>query len=370
MKKREQKEKLTFDSFLELSKYSESTLCRKYIVPPFSILDARTGYWIKRKREWFSLGIRGVEGRQPDLTKYSDAVMKKQFGRSFKNIDIMKGEAPKFIRGSHKGVLHKSHSGTDGQYKGGSDWRGAGSSVFDPVLCEIIYSWFCPLNGYVLDPFAGGSTRGIVASYLNYNYTGIELRQEQIEANRIQAENIGVSPEWVHGDSYELNAILPENEKYDLIFTCPPYYDLEIYSQKEKDGSAFETYDKFIDWYFEIFKQAETRLKENRFFVVVLGEIRDKNGIYRGFIPDNILCFMELGLKYYNEIILITSIGSLPIRAGKYFDSGKKVGKAHQNVLVFFKGDTSKIKDIFSQKIIKKSLNKTSLVTPIIKDLG
>jgi hypothetical protein len=38
------------------------------------------------------------------------------------------------------------------------------TSIFDPVLCEIAYRWFCPSGGTVLDPFAGGSVRGIVAS--------------------------------------------------------------------------------------------------------------------------------------------------------------------------------------------------------------
>lgn len=60
----------------------------------------------------------------------------------------------------------------------------SGTSIFDPVLCEIAYRWFCPQGGTVLDPFAGGSVRGIVASRLGYRYVGIELRQEQVEANR------------------------------------------------------------------------------------------------------------------------------------------------------------------------------------------
>jgi len=42
----------------------------------------------------------------------------------------------------------------------------SGTSIFDPVLCEIAYRWFCPAGGMVLDPFAGGSVRGIVASRL------------------------------------------------------------------------------------------------------------------------------------------------------------------------------------------------------------
>ena len=33
----------------------------------------------------------------------------------------------------------------------------SGTSIFDPVLCEIAYRWFCPAGGTVLDPFAGGS---------------------------------------------------------------------------------------------------------------------------------------------------------------------------------------------------------------------
>ena len=47
----------------------------------------------------------------------------------------------------------------------------------------------------------------------------------------------------------------------------------------------------------------------------------------------------------YNEMILVNAIGSLPIRAGKYFNASRKIGKTHQNVLVFYKGDPKKIKD-------------------------
>ena len=31
----------------------------------------------------------------------------------------------------------------------------SGTSIFDPVLCELVYRWFCPAGGAVLDPFAG-----------------------------------------------------------------------------------------------------------------------------------------------------------------------------------------------------------------------
>lgn len=39
------------------------TMKDKFIVPPFSILDARQGYWQDRKRQWIALGIKSEIGR-------------------------------------------------------------------------------------------------------------------------------------------------------------------------------------------------------------------------------------------------------------------------------------------------------------------
>ena len=60
---------------------------------------------------------------------------------------------------------------------------------------------------------------------------------------------------------------------------------------------------------------------------------------YHNFVPETINAFLKAGLKYYNEAILITMVGSLPLRCGKAFTSSRKLGKTHQNLLVFVKGD-------------------------------
>ena len=52
----------------------------------------------------------------------------------------------------------------NGDIAGGMASEQSGTLIFDPVLCEIAYRWFCPKGGVVLDPFAGGSVRGIIAS--------------------------------------------------------------------------------------------------------------------------------------------------------------------------------------------------------------
>jgi DNA modification methylase len=223
----------------------------------------------------------------------------------------------------------------------------SGTSIFDPVLCELAYRWFCPDGGLVLDPFAGGSVRGVVASKLGYQYVGIELRAEQVAANRVQADDICQDPVpvWVNGDSMNLDSLANDVEA-DLVFSCPPYADLERYSDDPKDLSTMP-YEAFVSAYRAIISKAVAKLKDNRFVCLVVGDIRDKKGFYRNFVGDTVQAVEDAGATLYNEAILVTAVGSLPIRVGKQFSTGRKLGKTHQNVLVFYKGDPKKIRDHF-----------------------
>jgi DNA modification methylase len=222
----------------------------------------------------------------------------------------------------------------------------SGTSIFDPVLCELVYRWFCPEGGAVLDPFAGGSVRGIVAGALGRAYTGLDLRPEQIAANEAQAVAIAppVAPRWITGDSRDLATLAPG--AYDLIFSCPPYADLEVYSDDPADLSTLD-YPAFLAAYRGIIAGAVALLKPDRFACFVVGDVRGPQGFYRNFVSDTIAAFADAGAALYNEAILVTAAGSLPIRVGKQFASGRKLGKTHQNVLVFFKGDPRQIKTIY-----------------------
>lgn len=356
-------------------------LADRFGVPPFSVLDARQGYWQDRKRAWIALGIKGELGRGDevgalnDSAEFADPLARKaaydQNGLLGFSKQVRSGygetfgsgkpsDLPNAYKNQGKSNAMRANAKAGGapmpamDYTDGERGEGAqsGTSVFDPVLVELVYRWFCPTGGKILDPFAGESTKGIVSEYLGYPYTGIELRAEQIAANEAQAEIIKLQPKWILGDSEKIGQLLPAGEMYDLIFTSPPYYDLEIYSESEKDGSAFETYEKFMQWYKNIFEQFIARLNENRFLVVKIGEIRHKKtGVYRNFLGDNISCFIDLGLQYYNEMVLVTAIGSLPLRVGRAFSIARKIGKTHQNILVFYKGNPKHIKDYFPLEV-------------------
>lgn len=284
------------DLFGEVVKPKASgPVAERFTFPPFTILDARGGEWQDRKRAWASIGIKGEVGR--------DAA--------------------------------SIHCPT--QANGGGLEDANFTSIFDPVLCELAYRWWSPCGGQVVDPFAGGSVRGIIAGAVGRNYWGCDLRQEQIDANRKQADEIQteLKPEWACGDSMEA---LDSAPPADFIFSCPPYGDLEKYSDDPNDLSAMEWH-TFIAAYRRIILRSILKLKDNRFACFVVGDFRDKKGFYRNFVSETIGAFEACGARLYNEAILATAIGSASMRVTKQFDSGRKLAKVHQNVLVFCKGD-------------------------------
>jgi|TARA_B100001094_G_scaffold138215_1_gene133810 DNA modification methylase len=215
----------------------------------------------------------------------------------------------------------------------------ANVSVFDPVLCETMYDWFSPKDGKVLDPFAGGSVRGIVAEGLSRSYTGIDISEEQIKANKLQSDK----PNWIVGDSRKVVPTL--TDEYDFIFTCPPYHDLEVYSDNPKDISNMP-YNRFLTSLNSILTHSVSKLKDNRFVAIVVSEIREQSttrnykiGKYRGFVPSVIEMCEEMGLSFYNDMILYNSQGQASRVSKTYFNRNKKIVSVHQNILIFVKGN-------------------------------
>ncbi len=366
----------------------KATLRERFLLPPFSVLDARQGYWQDRKRAWLELGIESELGRGVNLGDVSAAVAGitdpaevekwNEARRIKKRLDDgllgISKQARSHYRGTEANTFNSGRPGDLQQRfqvnaqgttmqpgRNGRTGSGAcedgtevhpqsGTSIFDPVLCELAYRWFSPKGGSVLDPFAGGSVRGIMAAQLGRSYTGVDLREEQVEANYQQAERICPTGDvqWIVGDSTDIQHLTTydePNRRFDFLFSCPPYADLERYSDDPRDLSTME-YRDFLQAYRTIIQRSCFLLKDDRFACFVVGDIRDrKTGSYRNFVGDTITAFLEAGLTLYNEAILVTAVGSLAIRVGAQFRGYRKLGKAHQNVLVFLKGDAGRASD-------------------------
>lgn len=308
---------------------AKATLAERFMVAPFSVLDARRGWWQDRKRAWLAMGLKSEAGRDELLT-FSSSSQPPAVYEAKNRYEAKIGREVSWDEFLAANPEVKAQTGT---------------SIFDPVLCELVYRWFCPPVGIVLDPFAGGSVRGIVAKMIGRAYVGHELRAEQVAENRRQAEVLLADddkcrPVWIEGDSRNIDKTCAGFEA-DFVFSCPPYADLEVYSDDPADLSNM-AYPDFVAAYREIIAKAVARLKNDRFACFVVGEVRGKDGIYRNFVGDTIAAFEDAGASYYNEAVLITATGSLAIRAGKQFSVSRKLGKTHQNVLVFVKGDPRK----------------------------
>jgi DNA modification methylase len=284
------------------------TLKDIFIIPPISVLDVKQGYWKERRKYWLGMGIESELGRDTNLLSLSSLLKKKQ----------------------------KS------------------TSIFDPVLCEIMYKWFSKDDDYVYDPFCGGSVRGIVASKSNRNYVGIDIREEQLIANRTQVNELCSThtPIYYHSDTKTIN-------EYDFFFTCPPYFNLEKYSERDDDLSNM-TEEQFWIEYEKIVREALAGLKENRFAAIVVGDVRRKDGSYLLLPHRTIDIFQKCGLTFYNDMVLLQEPATAAMRAFNYMNSSRKIAKAHQNVLVFVKGspvDATNRLEQFSDENIEQTHN-------------
>lgn len=295
----------------------------KYGWPPFSVLNTLSHDWQRRKDEWEIVVKDSTIGR--DTRRYN-ATPTNTFSARGKD-----AKTPESI------------------------------SSFDPYLCELMYRWFSRPGDKVLDPFAGGNVRGTVASILGRDYTGFDLSEEQVKANKEHYEtlqehytNIAGNAKWLCMDADDMWTHIPECS-CDMVLTCPPYYNLEIYTKDPRDLSRQPTYADFLNKYADILMKASRCLRYNSFFVIVVSEVRAdahdiSNSQYLGLVPDTVRILRDkCNLSYYNEIILVNNIGSLPIRTPKNFDRTRKIGRHHQNILVFYKGNLATIESKFGK---------------------
>lgn len=330
-------------------------LVAKFGIPPFSVFNAASGPWQDIKRKWLALGIRSELGRGAVTFEDQDGLNRlKQSGPS-PGGGVGRNSAWKLKTAdgyrTAKDILETQSDGAQ------SEIAATGTSIFDPALCELFTRWFVPTGGTVLDPFAGGSVRGLVAGCLGCNYVGIDLRGEQVAANEEQSSEVAEklakkdevaleccdwrpsqykSPLWIEADSTLLDQLW--TDPVDAVLTCPPYFDLEAYSEDPRDLSAM-SWPQFLELYQKCLANAVGPLRPNRFAGIVIGDVRDSDGNFRGLVAQTIIIAERLGLKLYNQAVLVTAAGSLPLRAAHQFQASRKFGTGHQHVLVFVKGD-------------------------------
>ena len=221
-----------------------------------------------------------------------------------------------------------------------------GASVLDPFACEVCLTLFMPENGKrVYNPFGGGVQYGFVAGTRGYEYVASEIRQNQCDANNAICTDLPAT--WVKSDS----STYDPDGMFDQVFCCPPYYKVEHYTDydgnpPEGELNDMDSYEQFRDTLFAGFKKSIEHLNENCFFIVMIGDSRDKNGDYYGIESEIELFIKEQGLVLYNKIVFLESAFT-KLAQVKHTMNNRKFPKQEQKIIVGYKGNPAKIKELY-----------------------
>ncbi len=264
---------------------------------PWSVLRQDSGPWQARKNWWLALGV---------------------------HQDAPRAHAPAMIA-----------TGRHGRVSGGL-------SRFDPHLAELLLAWYCPPGGTVLDPFAGGPVRGLVAGHLGRPYLGVDLLAGQVAANRSLAGAwrgqglLSAQPRWQEGDA---DAVLADMDPgFDYVLCCPPYHNRERYSRDPRDLSAMR-WPVFALALARILAMSARLLARDRFATIVVSDVRDHAGHLRGLPGVVDAAMRDAGLRQVNEQVLVEPGGLRAKTMRAPWEACRTVTRTHQMVLTYVRGD-------------------------------
>ena len=150
-------------------------------------------------------------------------------------------------------------------------------SEFNPLISQNITNYWADKNDIILDPF-GGRTRGIVSGLTHRKYFGFEISptvyksvMEVIESGKDKFDE-GFKPIIYNDDSFNVDKY--NISEVDCIFSCPPYWNLEQYESVPGQLSDIKDYNLFLERLKQIMEKCITKLKENGFICLVVGDFR------------------------------------------------------------------------------------------------
>lgn len=174
-----------------------------------------------------------------------------------------------------------------------------GVTNFKPAISKYIYETYCPVNGQALDPCAGFSGRltGAIASKKNIYYTGIDPEPKTASGNMECASFF--KPHYDFGFSFHLGCAEEEmtkmqSEFYNLVFTSPPYFNVENYSNSiTQSHNKFDSYQSWKSNFLNtIILESKRVLKSNGYLII---NTKNYNKFY---IADDVVAFAKkIGFK-------------------------------------------------------------------------
>lgn len=174
---------------------------------------------------------------------------------------------------------------------------------------------------------------GFVASAMGHDYTGVEIRQEEVDRLVERQKELGVFFDIHCADSRSYQI---DQRGYDFSYTCPPYFDLEVYSTIQGDMSNVGDYNKFLQMLKESMAVSYSGLKPGSLFIMVVGNFRDKKGNLRHFNGDVAKLGVEVGFVLHDELVFWGASDVAYQRLGQFVANRRSV-RVHEYIIIFKK---------------------------------
>lgn len=223
-------------------------------------------------------------------------------------------------------------------------------SEFNPTVSKNIISYWSKECDVILDPFAG-RTRAIVAYAMNRKYRGYEVSKDAHGYLMKRMEELGLSqrPDFdvtvKNADCINMSKELEPNSA-DLIFTCPPYWNLEKYESCDGQLSDIDTYSEFLKELKLRLNMAADVLKEDAYMCVVVGDMRRKKKFYPFHLDVMVDMSFNRKLKFHDLIV----IQNIPFNTAAFYfgnsDRFKRTAKCHEYLLIWKKVKEESLKEI------------------------
>ena len=150
----------------------------------------------------------------------------------------------------------------------------------------------------------------------------------------------------VQGDVLEALKYIPE-ESVHLTFTSPPYYNA-------RDYSIYQSYDEYLKFLEEVFKEVHRVTKEGRFFVlntspIIIPRISRAHASKRYPIPYDIHpLLVKMGWEFIDDIVWVKPEASVKNRNAGFLQHRKPLGykpNAISEMLMVYRKKTDKLID-------------------------
>lgn len=286
-----------------------------------------------------------------DMILGSISAMEAKYGRTPKSVEnfSITSDFRQFIDDTSV-VKRVADNGGVAKARGGGFAKKYDYSTFNPALAEFLLKQYFTPGMNILDPFSGRSTRALMANKNKMHYHGFDVSAMTLKINMNKIEELeednhpfydsSYNINYTNGDGTKLEGI--EDESYDGIFTCPPYFNIEKYesndgqlSDHKKYAGFLEQYSQGFERYYEVIKKSDPKNNVYHPFVIVTGNFRT-GGFVTDFTRDTREAAEKAGFKLYDEIQHVNNSPFVYLRS-RQNEAKKMVAKVHETVSVFLK---------------------------------